>query len=56
MSEQQRRELYNALASTSMEGFEITKRTEQDCARLLGGEISVTDLVKEILNRPAKAV
>lgn len=56
MSEQERRELHNALASTSMEGFRVTEQTEQDCARLLSGEISVVELVKEIMNRPAKAV
>lgn len=56
MSELERRELYNALASTRMEGFEITEQTERDCVRLLSGDISVADLVKEILNRPAKVV
>ncbi len=55
MSEQERRELHNALASTRMEGFEVTEQTEQDCVRLLSGEISVADLVKEIMSRPAKA-
>lgn len=56
MSEQEYRELHNALASTRMEGFEVTEQTERDCARLLSGEISVADLVKEIMSRPAKAV
>jgi hypothetical protein len=56
MSEQERRELKNALASTRMEGFPVTEQTERDCVRLLSGEICTADLVKEILNRPKKAV
>lgn len=56
MSEQEYRELNNALASTRMEGFLVTEQTKRDCVRLLSGEISVADLVKEILDRPAKAV
>ena len=56
MSEQERRELNNALASTRMEGFQVTEQTEQDCIRLLSGEISVVDLVREILSRPTKVV
>lgn len=56
MGEKERRELNNALASTRMEGFQVTDQTEQDCIRLLRGEVSVADLVREILNRPAKAV
>ena len=56
MSEREYATLRSALASTSMEGFNITKQTEKDCVRLMSGEISVTDLVKEILSRPAKAV
>lgn len=56
MSEQDRRELNNALASTRMEGFEMTEQIERDCIRLLSGEVSVVDLVREILSRPTKAV
>ncbi len=56
MSEQERRELNNALASTRMEGFTVTEQTERDCIRLLSGEVSVVNLVREILNRPSKAV
>lgn len=56
MSEQEQREIYDALASTRMESFEVTKQTEHDCARLLSGEITVADLVKEILSHPAEAV
>lgn len=43
--------LQNALASTQMEGYEITEQTEQDCVRLLKGEISITELAKEIIAR-----
>lgn len=56
MGEKERRELNNALESTRMEGFQVTEQTEQDCIRLLRGEVSVADLVREILNRPTKAV
>ena len=56
MSEKEYRALRSALASTRMEGFEVTEQTEKDCIRLLSGDISVADLVKEIVGRPAKAV
>lgn len=55
MSEREYTELKNALASTHMEGYEITEQTESDCTRLMNGEVSVDELVKEILSRPAKA-
>ena len=55
MSEKEYIELKNALASTRMEGYAVTEQTERDCARLMDGEVSVTELVKEILSRPAKA-
>lgn len=56
MSEREYEALRCALASTRMEGFSVTAQTEKDCMRLLNGEISVTDLVKEIMSRPSKAV
>ena len=56
MSEREYHALRSALASTRMEGFEVTEQTEKDCIRLLSGDISVADLVKEIVSRPAKAV
>ena len=51
MSKSECRELKNALASTRMEGYEVTKQTEQDSVRLMRGEISVNDLVREIMSR-----
>ena len=51
MSKSECSELKNALASTRMEGYEVTKQTEQDCVRLMRGEISVNDLVREIMSR-----
>ena len=48
--------LKSALVFTRMEGFRVTEQTEKDCIRLMSGEVSVADLVKEILARPAKAV
>lgn len=56
MSEREYESLRSALASTRMEGFDVTEQTEKDCVRLLTGEISVADLVNEILARPVKAV
>ena len=54
MSEHEYESLRSALASTRMEGFPVTEQTGQDCIRLISGEISVTDLVEEILARPKK--
>lgn len=51
MNEKQRKDLANALASSRIEGLPVTKQTEMDCIRLLNGEISVENMVKEILNR-----
>ena len=56
MGEREYEALRSALASTRMEGFEVTEQTEKDCVRLMSGELSVADMVKEILARPAKAV
>ena len=49
MSEREYEALRSALASTRMEGFDATEQTEKDCIRLMNGEVSVSDLVKEIL-------
>lgn len=51
MSEKEYRALRDALASSRMEGYTITPQTEQDCVRLLRGEISVAALVQEIVTR-----
>ena len=56
MSEREYEALRSALASTRMEGFDVTEQTVKDCVRLMTGELSVADMVKEILARPAKAV
>ncbi len=56
MSEREYEALRSALASTRMEGFEVNEQTEKDCVRLMSGQISVADLVREIMARPAKAV
>ena len=46
--------LDSALASTKMEGFNVTEQTRQDCFRLLDGSVSVTELVREITARKSK--
>ena len=51
MSEKQYRALKDALASTRMEGYTITDHTEKDCARLLNGEATTEEIVREILAR-----
>ena len=51
MSEREYEALHSALASTRMEGFDVTEQTEKDCVRLMSGEISVEDMVNEILSR-----
>jgi len=51
MGEREYEALRSALASTRMEGFDVTEQTEKDCIRLLSGEISLEDMVNEILNR-----
>ena len=51
MDEREYEALRSALASTRMEGFEVTEQTEKDCVRLMSGEISVEDMVNEILSR-----
>ncbi len=56
MSEREYKVLRSALASTRMEGFKVTKQTEKDCIRLMSGNVSVADLVKEIMERPAEVV
>jgi len=56
MSEREYEALRSALASARMEGFRVTEQTEKDCIRLMNGEVSAADLVKEILRRPKKAV
>ena len=43
--------LDSALASTKMEGFEVTEQTRQDCLCLLEGNVSVAELVHEISAR-----
>lgn len=51
MSEKEYRALRDALFSSRMEGYAITPQTEQDCLRLLRGEISIAALVQEIMAR-----
>ena len=46
--------LDSALASTKMEGFNVTEQTRQDCLRLLEGSVSVTELVCEIIARKSE--
>lgn len=40
--------LDSALASVRLEGFPVTEQTRKDCLRLLKGEVSVEELVREI--------
>ena len=45
--------LRTAFASSRMEGLEVTPEVESNCRRLLDGEISVAELVQEIIEKHA---
>ena len=45
------RALENALASVQMEGLPVSAQTRDDCVRLLNGELTVSEIVEEILKR-----
>ena len=51
MTAREIRALKNALASAAMEGFTVTAQAERDTIRLYRKEITVAELVREILNR-----
>ena len=46
--------LDSSLASTRMEGFEITELTRHNCPRLLDGRISAPEVAREITARKSK--
>ena len=54
MTEREIENLRSALASTRMEGFEITEQMVEDCWRFYCGEISATELAQEIVARYKK--
>ena len=43
--------LENALASSRMEGYEVTEQTRADCRRLMDGKVDARTLAAEILAR-----
>ena len=51
MSENYAVALREALACAKMEGCIVTKQTEDDCLRLLRGEIGIDAIVREIVGR-----
>ena len=51
MSELEYRNLKIALASSAIEGIRITEQTEADCLRLINGNVSVKEMVEEIIAR-----
>ncbi len=53
MNEKDYKNLKIALASSAMEGLNITRQTEADCIRLINGEITVDEMVGEIIARYA---
>ena len=53
MNEKDYKNLKIALASSAMEGLNITRQTEADCIRLINGEVSVGEMVGEIIARYA---
>ena len=51
MSKKQYRALKDALVSARMEGYTTSAHTEKGCARLLSGEATAEEIVREILAR-----
>lgn len=51
MSKKQYRALKDALVSARMEGYTTSAHTEKDCARLLSGEATAEEIVREALAR-----
>ncbi len=51
MSEREYNNLKIAMASSAMEGFPVTAQTERDCIRLMNGDISIEEMVHEIISR-----
>ena len=43
--------LENALASSRIEGYEVTEQTRADCRRLMDGKVDARTLAAEILAR-----
>lgn len=43
--------LENSLASSRMEGYQITDDIKKNCKRLITGEITISQLVEEIKNK-----
>ena len=43
--------LENALASSRIEGYEVTEQTRIDCCRLMDGKVDARTLAAEILAR-----
>ena len=43
--------LDSALASSKIEGFDVTEQTRRDCLRLINGEVTIEELVREISSR-----
>jgi len=46
MSEEQEKSLNSALASARMEGFQITPQIEENCRKIVNGELSISDYIR----------
>ena len=46
------RALENSLASSRMEGYQITDEIRKKCEKLIKGEISISQVVEDVLNKP----
>lgn len=51
MSEKDLKNLKSMLASNAMEGFNENEQAEQDCIKVLSGEITFEELMMEMLTR-----
>lgn len=49
-----KRAMKNAFASARMEGFRVTPEIQRNCQRIINGEISIDDCVKQMLVKPSQ--
>ena len=55
MSEEQEKSLNSALASARVEGFQVTPQIEENCKRIISGEISVSEYIRQVTEASAAA-
>ena len=48
MDKSTEKSLNSALASAKMEGFHITPKIETDCRRIVSGELSISEYIRQV--------